>query len=49
MLQNRPQDLSSLLRSIGQSKYLPIFEEEDVDLQVFLSLTDNDLQEIGIK
>ena len=25
------------------------FEEQDVDLQVFLSLTDNDLKEIGIK
>lgn len=26
-----------------------MFEEQDVDLQVFLSLTDNDLKEIGIK
>ena len=38
-----------MLDQLGLTKYLPIFEEQDVDLQVFLSLTDNDLKEIGIK
>ncbi|ESO88400.1 hypothetical protein LOTGIDRAFT_125983 [Lottia gigantea] len=46
---NYPHDLSTLLENHGLSKYLPIFEEQDVDLTVFLSLTDNDLKEIGIK
>ncbi|XP_050416603.2 ankyrin repeat and SAM domain-containing protein 3 [Patella vulgata] len=44
-----PQDLASLLEKHGLCKYLPIFEEQDVDLTVFLSLTDNDLKEVGIK
>lgn len=44
-----PRDLASLLEQLGLSKYLPTFDEQDVDLQVFLSLTDNDLKEIGIK
>ena len=42
-------DLPEMLEQLGLTKYLPIFEEQDVDLQVFLSLTDNDLKEIGIK
>ena len=42
-------DLPAMLEQLGLTKYLPIFEEQDVDLQVFLSLTDNDLKEIGIK
>ncbi|KAL3885199.1 hypothetical protein ACJMK2_025290 [Sinanodonta woodiana] len=47
--QKQPQDLASLLEQQGLSKYYKMFEEQDVDLQVFLSLTDNDLKEIGIK
>lgn len=49
MLQQRPQTLPELLQDLNLSKYLPVFEEQDVDLQVFLTLTDNDLHEIGIK
>ncbi len=49
MLQQRPPDLASLLRELGLSKYLATFEDQDVDLPVFLSLTDNDLKEVGIK
>lgn len=49
MLAQRPKDLMSLLEELGLSKYLTVFEEQDVDLQVFLSLTDNDLKEVGIK
>ncbi|KAK2176456.1 hypothetical protein NP493_661g04006 [Ridgeia piscesae] len=48
-LESRPEDLGMLLRQLGLSKYLGTFEEQDVDLQVFLSLTDNDLKEVGIK
>ncbi|XP_052805036.1 ankyrin repeat and SAM domain-containing protein 3-like [Mya arenaria] len=44
-----PRDLAALLEDLGLSKYVPTFEEQDVDLQVFLSLNDNDLKEIGIK
>ncbi|XP_052258661.1 ankyrin repeat and SAM domain-containing protein 3-like [Dreissena polymorpha] len=44
-----PNDLGALLEGLGLSKYLTTFEEQDVDLQVFLSLNDNDLKEIGIK
>ncbi|OWF38943.1 ankyrin repeat and SAM domain-containing protein 3-like [Mizuhopecten yessoensis] len=45
----QPQDLPGLLDQLGLTRYLPVFEEQDVDLQVFLSLTDADLKEIGIK
>ena len=45
----RPRDLASLLADLNLTKYMTVFDEQDVDLQVFLTLTDNDLQEIGIK
>ncbi|RUS86667.1 hypothetical protein EGW08_005541 [Elysia chlorotica] len=44
-----PADLKDMLNQLGLLKYLDKFEEQDVDLQVFLSLTDNDLKELGIK
>ncbi|KAG8506477.1 Ankyrin repeat and SAM domain-containing protein 3, partial [Galemys pyrenaicus] len=43
-----PQDLAALLEQIGCLKYLPLFEEQDVDLRIFLTLTESDLKEIGI-
>nr|XP_045017369.1 ankyrin repeat and SAM domain-containing protein 3 isoform X2 [Jaculus jaculus] len=43
-----PQDLATLLEQIGCLKYLPVFEEQDVDLRIFLTLTESDLKEIGI-
>nr|XP_003417688.1 ankyrin repeat and SAM domain-containing protein 3 isoform X2 [Loxodonta africana] len=43
-----PQDLASLLEQIGCLKYLQVFEEQDVDLRIFLTLTESDLKEIGI-
>lgn len=46
---SKPETLTELLLQLGLLKYQTIFEEQDVDLQVFLSLTDNDLKEIGIK
>ncbi|XP_038610620.1 ankyrin repeat and SAM domain-containing protein 3 isoform X1 [Tachyglossus aculeatus] len=43
-----PQDLASFLEEIGCLKYLQVFEEQDVDLRIFLTLTESDLKEIGI-
>ncbi|GAB5583109.1 ankyrin repeat and SAM domain-containing protein 3 isoform X1 [Prionailurus iriomotensis] len=43
-----PQDLATLLEQIGCLKYLQVFEEQDVDLRIFLTLTESDLKEIGI-
>lgn len=42
------QDLAALLEQIGCLKYLHVFEEQDVDLRIFLTLTESDLKEIGI-
>lgn len=44
-----PTDLASVLQELGLSKYLDLLEAQDIDLQVFLTLTDNDLKEIGVK
>ncbi|XP_078582537.1 ankyrin repeat and SAM domain-containing protein 3-like [Branchiostoma floridae x Branchiostoma japonicum] len=44
-----PKDLMELLNNIQCAKYHPVFEDQDIDLHVFLTLTDNDLKEIGIK
>ncbi|PNJ16627.1 ANKS3 isoform 26, partial [Pongo abelii] len=41
-------DLATLLEQIGCLKYLQVFEEQDVDLRIFLTLTESDLKEIGI-
>ena len=41
--------LQQLLQQLGLNKYYPIFQEQDVDIAIFLTLNDNDLKEIGIK
>nr|XP_057917180.1 ankyrin repeat and SAM domain-containing protein 3 isoform X2 [Doryrhamphus excisus] len=43
-----PKDLPEFLEQLGFSKYLPLLEEQDIDLRIFLTLTENDLKEIGI-
>ena len=43
-----PQDLAAFLEQMGFSKYLPLLEEQDIDLRIFLTLTENDLKEVGI-
>uniref|UniRef100_H2US03 Ankyrin repeat and sterile alpha motif domain containing 3 n=1 Tax=Takifugu rubripes TaxID=31033 RepID=H2US03_TAKRU len=43
-----PKDLAEFLEQIGFSKYLALLEEQDIDLRIFLTLTENDLKEIGI-
>ncbi|TSK20261.1 Ankyrin repeat and SAM domain-containing protein 6 [Bagarius yarrelli] len=42
-------ELSGILRKLSLEKYQPIFEEQEVDMEAFLTLTDKDLQELGIK
>ncbi len=49
ILTHRPQDLKTLLEQLGLEKWLPVFEREEVNLQLFLSLTDDELKEVGIK
>ncbi|XP_066545124.1 ankyrin repeat and SAM domain-containing protein 3 isoform X2 [Amia ocellicauda] len=43
-----PKDLAEFLEQIGFSKYLPLLEEQDIDLRIFLTLTENDLKEVGV-
>ncbi|XP_029432967.1 ankyrin repeat and SAM domain-containing protein 3 [Rhinatrema bivittatum] len=43
-----PKDLAEFLDQIGCGKYLSVFEEQDVDLRIFLTLTETDLREVGI-
>ncbi|XP_048465359.1 ankyrin repeat and SAM domain-containing protein 3 [Rhincodon typus] len=43
-----PKDLPEFLEQIGCLKYLHILEEQDVDLRIFLTLTEADLKEVGI-
>jgi len=45
----RPSDIAVLLHELDLTKYLAVFEEQDIDLQVFLTLTDSDLKQIGIE
>ncbi|XP_069476577.1 ankyrin repeat and SAM domain-containing protein 6 isoform X2 [Ambystoma mexicanum] len=42
-------ELSGLLKKLSLEKYQPIFEEQEVDMEAFLTLTDGDLKELGIK
>ncbi|XP_059510026.1 ankyrin repeat and SAM domain-containing protein 3 isoform X2 [Stegostoma tigrinum] len=42
------EDLPEFLEQIGCLKYLHILEEQDVDLRIFLTLTEADLKEVGI-
>ncbi|XP_069502977.1 ankyrin repeat and SAM domain-containing protein 3 isoform X2 [Ambystoma mexicanum] len=43
-----PKNLAEFLDQIGCLKYLPVLEGQDVDLRVFLTLTEADLKEVGI-
>lgn len=45
----QPTDLETLLNQIGLSSYMNVFREQQVDLQIFLTLTDQDLKECGIQ
>ncbi|KAK3920505.1 Protein bicaudal C [Frankliniella fusca] len=41
-------DLTSLLISIGMEKYINVFKEHEIDLNVFMTLTDKDLRDVGV-
>uniref|UniRef100_A0A8D0HBK4 NAD(+) ADP-ribosyltransferase n=1 Tax=Sphenodon punctatus TaxID=8508 RepID=A0A8D0HBK4_SPHPU len=42
-------ELTGILKKLSLEKYHPIFEEQEVDMEAFLTLTDEDLKELGIK
>ena len=41
--------IADVLDSLKLTKYYPCFEKEDVDMDTFLTLTDEDLRQIGIE
>ncbi|BFZ13265.1 hypothetical protein BsWGS_16304 [Bradybaena similaris] len=41
-------ELASIMKKLSLEKYSPIFEEQEVDMEAFLTLTDDDLKELGI-
>ncbi|XP_014781976.1 ankyrin repeat and SAM domain-containing protein 6 [Octopus bimaculoides] len=41
-------ELSGILKKLSLERYHPIFEEQEVDMEAFLTLTDRDLKELGI-
>ena len=49
MVEAGVNDLGSFLEEIGVEKYVELFEENDIDLRTLLTLTDDDLKEIGLK
>jgi hypothetical protein len=40
--------ISGLFRLLGVEQYIEAFEKEEVDLMTFVSLTDEDLKELGV-
>lgn len=43
-----PDDIGRVLQQLSLEHYHAIFEEQEVDMEAFLSLTDDDLVELGI-
>lgn len=41
-------ELGGLLKNLALEQYQPIFEEQEVDMEAFLTLSDGDLKELGI-
>ncbi|XP_069097071.1 protein bicaudal C homolog 1 isoform X2 [Pleurodeles waltl] len=41
-------DLPELFSKLGLGKYTDVFQQQEIDLQTFLTLTDQDLRELGI-
>lgn len=41
-------DISDVLTRLGLSKYIQVFQQQEVDYQTFLTLTESDLKELGI-
>ncbi|XP_076310987.1 uncharacterized protein LOC143225443 isoform X3 [Tachypleus tridentatus] len=44
-----PTDLKAFLNNIGLSKYYPVLESQDIDLEAFLTLDESGLEKAGIK
>ncbi|XP_051042835.1 protein bicaudal C homolog 1 isoform X2 [Phodopus roborovskii] len=44
----RGSDLPELFSKLGLGKYTDVFQQQEIDLQTFLTLTDQDLKELGI-
>ena len=43
------EKLSEVLDSLNLTKYNTCFENEDIDMETFLTLNDEELKQIGIK
>ncbi|XP_020562253.1 protein bicaudal C homolog 1-B isoform X4 [Oryzias latipes] len=41
-------DLHELLNQLGLIKYIDVFEQQEIDYQTFLTLSDDDLKEVGV-
>ncbi|CAB1450465.1 unnamed protein product [Pleuronectes platessa] len=41
-------DLPELLHQLGLIKYIDVFEQQEIDYQTFLTLSDEDLKEVGV-
>ncbi|KAM9795399.1 bicaudal C homolog 2 [Neosynchiropus ocellatus] len=41
-------DLPDLLNQLGLIKYIDVFDEQEIDYQTFLTLSDDDLKEVGV-
>ncbi|XP_053179990.1 bicaudal C homolog 2 [Scomber japonicus] len=41
-------DLPELLNQLGLIKYIDVFEQQEIDYQTFLTLSDEDLKEVGV-
>uniref|UniRef100_A0A8D3DJ53 SAM domain-containing protein n=2 Tax=Scophthalmus maximus TaxID=52904 RepID=A0A8D3DJ53_SCOMX len=41
-------DLPELLSQLGLLKYIDVFEQQEIDYQTFLSLSEEDLKEVGV-
>ncbi|XP_077388519.1 bicaudal C homolog 2 isoform X1 [Festucalex cinctus] len=44
----RMDDLSELLSQLGLMKYIDVLEQQEIDYQTFLTLSDDDLKEVGV-
>ncbi|XP_019109294.2 bicaudal C homolog 2 [Larimichthys crocea] len=44
----RTDDLPELLSQLGLLKYIDVFEQQEIDYQTFLTLSDEDLKEVGV-
>lgn len=40
--------MNDLLKQLGLEKYIPIFERDEINLNLFLKLTEQDLNDMGI-